>query len=204
MSLIKMAAIRDGTENQEEKSSKTMRLRVMTYEKTKELLNVPDEEYKPPKLPFKEVNFDPNIEFGSKEIRQHFCIDFDKWTFLNHGAFGGTLKPVLQTVHQLQLYIESQPLRFVDRELIPNMVFALRRLAGFMSCEPGDIVLVSNATEATATVVKSLRLGSGDKVYCLNTRYYSVNKLLTQLKEENGKGHSARSARKIILNKQCY
>ncbi|KAK3734512.1 hypothetical protein QZH41_020435 [Actinostola sp. cb2023] len=159
---------------------------IMTYARAKELVDLPDEEYSPPALPYKRVQFDPKTEFGSSKIREHFCIDFDNWTFINHGAFGGALAAALETVHQMQIYIERQPLRFVDRELIPHMVYVIRRLAGFVSCDPRDLVLVSNATEGLNTVIRSLKFGKGDRVYYLNTRYYAVNKLFVHLKEENG------------------
>lgn len=171
----------------DEKSSKMTRVGVMTYEKTTELVRLPDKDYIPPELPFKRVEFERGIEFGSDEMRKQFCIDFKNWTFINHGAFGGALSAALATVHEIQLHTESQPLRFVDREALPNMVYAIRRLAGFVSCDPRDLVLVSNATEGIATVVKSLKLGSRDKVYYLNTRYYAVNKLFRHLIADIGK-----------------
>lgn len=174
-------------------SSKMNRSGVMTYEKTKELISLPDKDYIPPELPFERVKFELEIEFGSDKMREQFCIDFNNWTFINHGAFGGALSAVMATVNQIQLHMESQPLRFVDRELFPNMVYAIRRLAGFLSCDPRDLVLVSNASEATATVVKSLKLRPCDKVYYLNTRYYAVNKLLMFLKDDIGKILNQRS-----------
>lgn len=175
------------------KSSKMSRPGVMTYEKTKELISLSDKDYIPPELPFKRVEFDQEIKFGSDQMREQFCIDFSNWTFINHGAFGGALSAAIATVNQIQLHSESQPLRFVDRELLPNMVYVIRRLAGFISCDPRDLVLVSNATEAIATVVKSLKLGSRDKVYYLNTRYYAVNKLMMFLKEDIGKTNVIRT-----------
>jgi isopenicillin-N epimerase len=32
--------------------------------------------------------------------RSNFFIDFDKWTFVNHGAFGAVLRPAMQESQQ--------------------------------------------------------------------------------------------------------
>ena len=159
---------------------------IMTYEQAKELISLPEEEYKPPSLPIALPKYDVKVELGSEEMRDYFYIDFQNWVFMNHGGFGGTLKAATEAVHQIQIHVEKQPLRFIDRELLPHMVFAIRRLAGFASCDPRDLVLVSNATEGLNTVIKSLKLGKGDKVYYLNLRYYAVHKLFNYLKQEDG------------------
>ena len=42
----------------------------------------------------------------------------DGITFLNHGAFGATLKSCLDSKRQWAEYIERQPVRFFDRALV--------------------------------------------------------------------------------------
>lgn len=160
---------------------------IMTYDQATQLISLPKEEYNPPSLPFNLPKFDAKVELGSDEMREHFYIDFKNFFFMNHGGFGSTLKAAVETVHEIQIHVEKQPLRFIDRELIPQMVFAIRRLAGFVLCDPRDLVLMSNATEGLNTVIRSLKLGKGDKVYYLNLRYYAVNKLFAHLKQEEGK-----------------
>lgn len=159
----------------------------MTYDQATQLISLSKEEYNPPSLPFDLPKFDAKVELGSDEMREHFYIDFKNFFFMNHGGFGSTLKAAVETVHEIQIHVEKQPLRFIDRELIPQMVFAIRRLAGFVLCDPRDLVLMSNATEGLNTVIRSLKLGKGDKVYYLNLRYYAVNKLFAHLKQEEGK-----------------
>ena len=56
----------------------------------------------------------------------------DTCTFLNHGAFGGVLKPALEASQIWQRHIEKQPLRFFDRELLPHLAYVTRRLAKFI------------------------------------------------------------------------
>jgi isopenicillin-N epimerase len=52
--------------------------------------------------------------FGSS-IRAQFFIDFENFVYLNHGAFGGSLREPHAVGHAWQTHCESQPLRFLDR-----------------------------------------------------------------------------------------
>ena len=63
------------------------------------------------------------------------CVQ-DETIFLNHGAFGATLSPALESVSKWQRHIEKQPLRFFDRELFPYLAKLTRRLAQFVSEYP--------------------------------------------------------------------
>ena len=47
--------------------------------------------------------------------RKHFLIDFDSWTFLNHGAFGAVSRYAYEVSARWRERCESQPLRFLDR-----------------------------------------------------------------------------------------
>jgi hypothetical protein len=44
-----------------------------------------------------------------------FLIDFNSWTFINHGAFGGMAEPVYRCSELWRRHCELQPLRFIDR-----------------------------------------------------------------------------------------
>lgn len=93
------------------------------------------DEYIPPPLPFTVANFteytSSSFQFGTQARRKHFLLE-DTCTFLNHGAFGASLKDGLDTVGQFQRYVEQQPLRFFDREMLPQMVYITRRMAKFV------------------------------------------------------------------------
>jgi hypothetical protein len=47
--------------------------------------------------------------------RSNFLLDLNGFTFVNHGAFGATMRCVLQEVRCWQEHCEQQPLRFMDR-----------------------------------------------------------------------------------------
>ncbi len=100
-----------------------------------ELTEIPEAEYVPPNIP-KEVTEDleplntQNIVFGRKARDKYFYIK--DCTFLNHGAFGGVLSSGLRCAQKWQTYIETQPLKFFDRELLPHLVYVTRRMAKFI------------------------------------------------------------------------
>jgi len=53
-------------------------------------------------------------QFGTG-MRANFQIDFDAYTFINHGAFGGCMRHVQAEIGAWQAQCEAQPLRFIDR-----------------------------------------------------------------------------------------
>ena len=48
-------------------------------------------------------------------MRPHFLIDFDRWTFLNHGAFGAPFSCAQAEAEAWRRRCEAQPLLFLDR-----------------------------------------------------------------------------------------
>ncbi|KAH3729468.1 hypothetical protein DPMN_055439 [Dreissena polymorpha] len=154
-----------------------------------ELLNLSEEEYTPPELPFRCESIDvyktQPLTFGKNVRKKHFLLE-DDCVFLNHGAFGGVLKEALQTAQKYQEWTEKQPLRFYDRELLPRLVHVTRRLAKFVGCDARDIVLIENATTALNTVLQNVPLTKGDKIFCLSVTYGAVKKMLSWRCEQTG------------------
>lgn len=159
---------------------------IMAFNTVENFVSSSEKDYLPPKFPFELPSFDRSLTFGL-EMRKHFLLDLDNWTFLNHGAFGCALKDALETAYKWQCYIEKQPVRFIDREMLPLLAHVNRRLAKFVGSDPRDIVLLPNATAAINTVIKSIDWHPGDTVYFLNTCYYTVKKLFRHLRNEYGK-----------------
>lgn len=96
------------------------------------------------------------------------------------------MKDALDIAQKWQRYIERQPLRFFDRELLPHLVYVTRSLSKFIGCDAQDVVLVTNATTAINTVVRSIKLKENDCIYLLNVTYGAVKKLLRQVCTETG------------------
>ncbi|XP_064595539.1 uncharacterized protein LOC135462106 [Liolophura sinensis] len=137
--------------------------------------------YKPPDQPFDVPTFteyhSESIQFGAKCRQRHFYLE-DSCTFINHGAMGAVLKEAMEVAQKWQIYTESQPLRVIDRELIPQLVHSARRLAKFVNCDPSELVLVANVSSALSAVVNSLQFQPGEKIFCLSVTYGALKKLL--------------------------
>lgn len=143
-----------------------------------ELLSQSDEIYKAPVISISLPDFqDIDKSFGRGFKEKHFLLE-PQCTFLNHGAFGGVLKPAQEVAQSWQRYAERQPLRFFDREILPLMVSVTRRLAAFVNCPARDLVLMTNATTANSTVIERIVLAPADNVFMLNTTYGAVQKHL--------------------------
>ena len=68
------------------------------------------------------------------------------WTFINHGAFGATLSPLLDEARNWQSQCESQPLRFYDRQLLPMIAHTVRETAKFLNCPADELIPLQNVT----------------------------------------------------------
>lgn len=116
--------------------------------------------------------------FGSKMKERYFFLEQD-WTYINHGAFGAALKPAVEAAHKWSIHTERQPLRFLDRQLLPTMVLVHRELAAFIGCDAPDVVIVPNATTALNAVFSSLQLKEKERVLRLSIAYSAVKKMLS-------------------------
>ncbi|XP_072018992.1 uncharacterized protein [Amphiura filiformis] len=156
-----------------------------------ELINMPEDEYIPPEFPFTFPSYDVYKSsktappLGRKMRRKHYFLEED-CTFLNHGAFGASLKEAVLVAQQWQAYIEKQPLRFFDREVLIHLIYITRRMAKFVGCHPGELALVPNVTSAMNAVIKNLDIKQGDNIYYLNVTYGSVKTLIKHTAKEKG------------------
>jgi len=141
-----------------------------------------DESYQPPPLPFAVDDLFDALERAPLELgasaRPQFLVDFQRWTFLNHGAFGACSAATFEAAHRWRRHCEAQPLLHIDRLLFPHIVLATRLVAAHLRVRPVDLVFAPNATSALNAVVFSAPLAPGDAVYSLNVGYGSVKKML--------------------------
>ncbi|EGD74857.1 isopenicillin N-epimerase [Salpingoeca rosetta] len=128
---------------------------------------------------------------GSDGMRDQFMIDFERWAFLNHGAFGASLRCVLKHAQAWREKQEEQPLRFFDRQLLPELVRTIHRMASFMQAQPTDMVFVPNATSALNTVLQSMarRFTPRDSILTLDIAYGSVKKMVDHVAQRTGATH---------------
>jgi selenocysteine lyase/cysteine desulfurase len=133
------------------------------------LLRIPSNSYHDPPLPFQADHADMPIS--------DFMLD-KKWTFLNHGAFGACLSCVYRRAEQWRLYLEKQPLRYFDRDLLPHMVYTTRRLAQFLGTSPTNLALLPNVTAGMNSVMKGYKdQHNQGKIVLWETSYGSVKKM---------------------------
>lgn len=92
-------------------------------------------------------------------------------TFLNHGSFGSTPRPVLACQRAWQDRLERQPVQFLWRELEPLLDAARATLAEFVGAQADDLVFVPNATAGVNTILRSFPLAPGDEILLTDHEY---------------------------------
>ena len=124
-------------------------------------------------------------------LRDQFLLDPDV-TFLNHGSFGATPKPVFDVYQQWQLCLERQPVHFLTTELPEHLAAARQALGNYLNAPADALVYVPNATFGVNIVANSLPSGPGDELLttnheygaCDNTwRYYSQKRGFTVVRQ---------------------
>jgi len=124
--------------------------------------------------------YDEALQVLGRSLRNtHYGLD-PTWTFVNHGAFGGALKHGMAVKRRFEDLMEAQPLAFVDRTLLPLLVYSTRKLASFIGAKPKDVVLVSNATFGLNAAINAALRHPTDFVAYLDTEYGSVWKMMRE------------------------
>lgn len=123
-----------------------------------------------------------------KSLRSQFLLDPDI-TFLNHGSFGATPRPVFDTYQHWQRELERQPVEFLDRRFAERMTAARSVLAEYLGAQRDDLVYVTNATVGVNIVARSLALGSGDEVLSTDHEYGACNRAWRFLAQKRGFRH---------------
>eukprot|EP00038_Savillea_parva_P021294 m.34110 g.34110 ORF g.34110 m.34110 type:complete len:475 (+) comp5103_c0_seq1:217-1641(+) len=152
-----------------------------------------DSDYKAPTLPIStdpcDYEFNPAAGFGKKQ-RQNFLLG-DEFFFVNHGAFGAAARPVFEAAQAWRRYAEIQPLKFIDRELLPLLVHVVRQFAPEVGAAATDLVFVPTATVGLNTVIDAAarEWTEGDEVLSLSVGYSSVRKMLDIRCQSRGVRH---------------
>ncbi len=105
-----------------------------------------------------------------KPIKKQFLLD-PQVTFLNHGSFGATPRPVFREYQRWQRELERQPVEFLGRRHNDLMRAARQALADYLGTERDDLVYVINATTGINIVARSFKLGPGDEVLTSDHEY---------------------------------
>lgn len=107
-------------------------------------------------------------------------------TFLNHGSYGACPTPVLEAQARYRASLESEPLRFLSREVEPLLDATRARIGAFVGCDPDDLAFMPNVTTGVSTVLAGLRFEPGDEVLTTNHVYAAVRYALERRLEGTG------------------
>jgi isopenicillin-N epimerase len=118
-------------------------------------------------------------------LQAQFLLDPDI-TFLNHGSFGATPKPVFEVYQNWQRELERQPVEFLDRRFAERMSKARAALAEYLDTQRNDLVYVTNATVGANIVARSLKLKPGDEVLTTDHEYGACDRTWRFLSQIRG------------------
>ncbi len=94
--------------------------------------------------------------------------------YLNHGSFGATPRVVLEAQTRWRTRMETQPVRFMTRELPEALRASFERLAVFLDARAEDLAFVDNATSGVNTVLRSIEWRPGDEIVLGRQAYEAV------------------------------
>ena len=107
-------------------------------------------------------------------------------TFLNHGSFGATPRPVLEAQHAWQRRLEAEPVRFLGRDLFNHLAAARAALGTYLHASSTDLAFIPNATYGVNLVARSLKLRPGDQILTTNHEYGACARALRFICEPAG------------------
>lgn len=120
-----------------------------------------------------------------RNLKRHFQLD-PSVTFLNHGSFGATPKPVFREYQHWQRELERQPVEFLGRRFTGLMAEARAALGAYLGAHPNNLVYTQNVTISINIVARSLELGPGDEVLASDHEYGAMDRTWRFLAKERG------------------
>lgn len=107
-------------------------------------------------------------------------------TYLNHGSFGATSRPVFEKYQWWQRELELEPVEFLGRRFNDHMRDARAALAAYIHAHPDDIAYVPNATTGLNIVARSLQFNPGDEVLTTDHEYGALDRTWRFLCKKSG------------------
>ncbi len=118
-------------------------------------------------------------------LKRHFLLD-PSVTFLNHGSFGATPKPVFYEYQRWQRELENQPVEFLGRRHDDLMRRSREALAAYLGTQAENLAYTQNVTISMNIVARSLNLGEGDEVLSTIHEYGAMDRMWRFLSKEKG------------------
>jgi len=120
-----------------------------------------------------------------KNLKQHFLLD-PSLTFLNHGSFGATPKPVFREYQRWQRELEKQPVEFLGRRSAGLLAESRAELGKFLGTHADNLVYTQNVTISINIIARSLELNEGDEVLATDHEYGAIDRTWRFLSKERG------------------
>ncbi len=122
---------------------------------------------------------------NKKILRAFFSID-PHITFLNHGSFGATPKPVMRVYQKWQRFSEVQPVQFYARQSNDLLSASRRDLSQILKTDPDNLVFIPNATTGINIIGRCLSLSRGDVLLTTDHEYGAIDKTWDYLSRKTG------------------
>lgn len=122
---------------------------------------------------------------GANALKEQFLLD-PEVTYLNHGAYGATPKPVFEAFQRWQLQLEREPVDFLSRNFTTLMAHARAVLARYVDTEPDNLVYVNNGTVGLNIVARGMRLSPGDEVLTSDHEHGGIDRLWRYMAQKQG------------------
>lgn len=97
-------------------------------------------------------------------------------TFLNFGSFGACPKPIFKDYQRWQLELEAEPAQFMQVNGPGYIRQSREALAGYINCDPSDLVFTTNPSYAINIIAKGLTLKPGDEILSTNLEYGALDR----------------------------
>lgn len=120
-----------------------------------------------------------------RDLKRQFLLD-PTVTFLNHGSFGATPKPVFKKYRHWQRELENQPVEFLGRRITKLMADSRAALGDFLGTHADNLVYTQNVTISLNIVANSLNLRSDDEVLASDHEYGAMDRTWRVLSKERG------------------
>lgn len=118
-------------------------------------------------------------------LKELFLLD-PAVTYLNHGAYGATPRPVFERHVQWQYELEREPVDFLSRRSTERLAQARAVLADYVDTERDNLVYVSNGTTGVNIVARSLPLGPHDDLLTTDHEHGGIQRLWRYTAQKKG------------------
>lgn len=107
-------------------------------------------------------------------------------TYLNHGSFGPTPRPVLEARRKWSEKLAAEPMDFFIRQMETHLDEAADKLGQFVGCEGRDLLFVDNATVGMNIVAANTALQPGDEILAGDQEYGAVLRIWRRVCQKAG------------------